>query len=553
MVQPTPRRIPKALILAAALTFVLLPFPKLIRHASSLSGIFALVLMFVPTFFIYYLVAWIPSFALGQRLPTLRPYVSILAILSFAIGVPILCNRQLESQIRFLQSRNQPPPVKLSHTASIRLHTPSLSCDYLCQTLLLNGAVQEVILTAKTQSRAIRLTPHSPCEIDSTRALLQPVKLADTEQLSPISVTSHLFLTKGGCFLSSQPSNPMSGLELKWISEEIDLGLGIGSIAGPISLRGLELIVPGEWTAQEIKAYSNLIYSPFMLMPMGKDKDFDRWVIAKQYDQPRQDSILDFLNRLTDFKLSPPPAPSIDEIRERIDALLADPNANSAAFLLVEDYERYLWLGRDATDPIRIASLIRDPRLDDFQILKSLWRSPAPSFVAEAILFRLTHLESSSDKLVDNLQNNSAALPHRAFVNTDLAAAFEDIRVSRLSSKLLPRLSEEGPTAIPKLLRIIQKGITQPDVQNPLWGKEILSASVGLCRLSHDARDLLPELIRLQHLYSNTSITHSTEWRGLLVALGHPIATFDTPPGEQQINYQIKLRHQSNHCSVLAT
>ncbi|MBM3760201.1 MAG: hypothetical protein FJW36_08140 [Acidobacteria bacterium] len=121
--------------------------------------------------------------------------------------------------------------------------------------------------------------------------------------------------------------------------------------------------------------------------------------------------------------------------------------------------------------------------------------------------------------------------------------------MARLSTKLIPRLAEEGPTAIPKLLRIIENGFTQPDTQNPLWGKEILSASVGLCRIRPKAKTALPDLLRLHAQYSNLPVTQSIEWRATLFALGHPIDAFPPPPGLNGINYRIKLRHQSNHCA----
>ncbi|MBM3760200.1 MAG: hypothetical protein FJW36_08135 [Acidobacteria bacterium] len=266
-----------------------------------------------------------------------------------------------------------------------------------------------------------------------------------------------------------------------------------------------------------------------MLEPQGTGMTFSYWRWAVRSERQLETTILSYLKQLTNFDLALPPTPSPDVIRDHIDDLVKDPSAPSAAFLLVKDYEHLLYQGDESDDLKRIARLVADPRLTDFQILNNALRKQVPPVLIDAIVRRLTRLENLDDDQIMNLQATVAKLPNGALANADPAAVFDNPRLSRRAEKLMPRLAEEGPSAAPKFLNIIKAGFAQPDRKDHLWGHEILHAATGLCRLGSQASSVLPELIEIQEQQKNSKITRDLKWRAALLSLGHPISALPPP------------------------
>lgn len=328
-----PKLVLSTLIINGIISGIIFALPGIVAVGLWFLILPGLILGILPTLFIYHACAAVPWLIFHQRKPFLSYLLPVLIVGPVAIGMPGVFNDRLQKELSAEQARNAPPPTKLATVDSIALQSnskaESLNCGYLCQLLLFNKVAKKVVvnpLTGQGKPLAFRLAANAECYYQKTKRLLEQDSYLDPGDLAHIAVSTHLRLSKGICILPGTPASKPN-LEIHWITQRTQF----------VSIRGAEIIAPGQWTARLTDAHVAHIYTSLVLEPQGTGMTFSYWRLAARSQRPLETTILSYLRQLTNFDLALPPTPSPDVIRDHIDDLVKDPSAPSAAFLLVKD------------------------------------------------------------------------------------------------------------------------------------------------------------------------------------------------------------------------
>ena len=437
---------------------------------------------------------------------------------------------------------------------SLSTRSARVVCDALCAALLDTPGVVSVTIRhidpsgARASSGTYRIVPKSQAAA-ATLMPADPAKivehLPDRDRVRPTgpgAISQHLEARKA----------LQASIAAKWAlrlgnSESLveepartrfDLTIAIRDLAGRgphrIGVDELEISgANGDVLLRRQRVTAAPVAMPLHVTPGGPMMDRGFEVGRQQlHTGPRY---FDFRPVETLFETTTLARPVADEslvgrLRENLGAPPAGPDGHSnmvAPWLSTLD-----WRHLSEKDVDVLARLIADPRTTGFERLYDGYARDVSPRLRRPIAIRL--LDASTDdrlrSTLNTLVRNMPAGTYAELLPEEQALlANQELRLR--SSALVARLSDQGPKAVPLLLKLLAE-----DVQVPAWWKRqwiLADIRRAFSHLGRDAGSALPAVERLFDMRRSPLTNSSNDifaWQVAMVRMGKPVEALTFPP-----------------------
>jgi hypothetical protein len=552
-----------SLISSGVLTFLVWNVPDLIVLGFFLLILPGLILSLIPTAFLYLCVFSIVWFPTRRRGLSEAALYGLLAVASFALGLPTLLNRTSETLLAEARASDRQPSTPVSIRPFVKIALPRgqavHGCDELCQLLLFNDEAEQVLITSAQakSSHAFRLL-RDDCNVslpDLDKMFRASYHTwSNAERAKQVAQAARSRIAAGECLVSTESSLPASSIEIRWVEENANATFGRLALgARPPANRGVEVLLEGKLVARETTSSVSWLSLPLHFEPISNGLGFSGWRWARQKD-PAAGQPLDrlaMLKRLSSFDLEIPRGVGLSSLRQRLDTALANPTGSNAAFVLLGEYYKSLREdGFDVRDRERLVKLILDDRVTDFSYFdwsKKQRQNVGPR-IRDAMLQRLLRLRDRLDDktargVFHSLEQVAGRLGAGSYADSPpvLDELLADPRARRYMPNLIPRLADQGNAGATKLVGLIDAAI----LDRP---RDAEPTRKGLCLIANDAREFLPQLRRIHERAGEASFARGHNWRGLLIALGADPSEFSSPNHPDLARYRNELRNAAQHC-----
>lgn len=569
----------RAWAITGALSLLVFSAPDLIVIGFIFLILPGMILLAMPTVFLYLSLFSGPWFLLRQRGPLIASLAGLSACAFTGFQLPQLLNSVTNGNLARLSQLDKVPaqaPSTLTRLplAEIVLEFPAhmagrLDCDELCQTILYNDIATFVEVRSATPSsksvspRRYRVDREScamPEAIIQTLRSNPSARWSTQARAKEISSAVRQRIAGEECRLFDSLAASKNALLVRFLDEnERSRKKGWVPRPKPVSFQGVEVVLGKEVIARETRRTASFYSLPLHLIPISSGLGFGGWQWSVSHDPETSKTVdrLEMLQRLTTWELDVPWRGGKTPLPQQIDRLLSDSSRPPAAFLMLTDYFELLGkLPLDLSDRQRLVRLILDERVEDFSYFQSerLQKLQFGATLRDALLERLISEQLRDNaQLVSRLDSIAGSLAPGAY--SDAPPLLDQLLSAPVHRRYYPhlirRLADQGQTGGEKLLTILSQSWAPPNRGFP-WGRDGEAAVEGLCMLGPAAADLLPRLAPLTEKFSEVPFFQGLAWRGLLVALGANPAGFPSPNRTDSARYQSDLQRAANACTKKA-
>jgi len=566
-----------ALAVTGAVTLLVFEFPDIITIGLLAFILPGLILGLTPSIF-FYLCLFSAGWFSTTRFPVwVRALAGVTAMFFVGVTVPHMLNATTARWLTEARARDLAPNSPVSRISSLAI-TPDhghSGCGDVCQTLLFNGSVQNILEAGRADRSGNRIhysfaiEPRATCP-DAKKMLEGENWLRD--RWKQVAKNSRLRIASGECLIL-QPLPPAPpDLELREVRETVGKAPArFGLAPGEVRVHALELRRGGKVIARVSRRQAVPLGIPLApTIDGGSELRINGWKWTRtsvfEGDKEVFKSLTDdmsvdaFLSRFTDWNLAMPKGLDASALRKRLDQALADPSipATDGAFALVQDYFEDLRgefrkanTSVSADDVHRIARLIADPRATSFRALAIIPFAPSQLLaLLNPALDRMVQLAGPNPaqnhewEQFNNLSQLLARLPPAAFRNPDPRVeqliATPDLREH--ASVLVRRLSDRGPAIVPRLIGFVQEGYKRQS-DNRLRTEGSAAALRAICTLGPQIPEVLPQLRQLAAQGEiPPGAQESDLWRATLVSLSANPNEFNLP---KDVQWRLDLYHES--------